>query len=116
MTSSTWRWLALLTWMGLIFWVSGTPGDEIPAFGLVDLLVKKGAHALAYAILAVLARRATGNDRLALVITVLYAISDETHQLFVAGRNGHPLDVLIDAMGGWVGLAVYRWWGKGREF
>lgn len=98
--------------MGLIFWVSGTPGDEIPGFGFVDFVVKKGGHALAYGILAVLARRATGNDWQALAITVLYAISDETHQLFVAGRNGQPLDVLIDAVGGWLGLVVYRWWGK----
>ncbi|MBK9053149.1 MAG: VanZ family protein [Chloroflexi bacterium] len=112
MTSSQWRWLALFTWMGLIFWVSGTPANEIPTFGLVDFVVKKGGHALAYAILAVLARRATGNVWQAVVITVLYAISDETHQLFVAGRNGQPLDVLIDTVGGLVGLWGYRRWEK----
>ena len=31
--------------------------------------------------------------------TVLYAISDEVHQVFVPGRSGRALDVLIDACG-----------------
>ncbi len=90
--------------MILIFVVSGTPGGEIPRFGSIDLVVKKGGHALAYAILAVLAWRATGSRRWALAITVLYALSDEYHQLSVAGRNGQPLDVLIDMVGGGIGL------------
>lgn len=76
----------------------------MPQFGAVDLLVKKGGHALAYAILAVLSYRATESRGRALFITFLYAISDETHQLWVAGRNGQPLDVLIDTLGGAVGL------------
>lgn len=108
MSTKQWRWVMLLAWMGAIFYVSGTPSNEIPDFGIVDLLVKKGSHALAYAILAVLAYRATGSNRTALLIAVLYAISDETHQLFVPGRNGQPLDVLIDAVGAVLGL-----WGYG---
>ena len=90
--------------MALIFAVSGTPGASIPEFGVVDLVVKKGGHALAYAILAVLSYRATGSRGRALLITFLYALSDEAHQLGVAGRNGQLLDVLIDTLGGVVGL------------
>lgn len=108
MSAKRWRWVLLLAWMGVIFYVSGTPSNEIPDFGIVDLLVKKGGHALAYAILAVLAHRATGSNGAALLIAMLYAISDETHQLFVPGRNGQPLDVLIDAVGAVLGL-----WGYG---
>jgi VanZ family protein len=33
------------------------------------------------------------------VISVLYAISDEYHQHFVHGRHGTPIDVLIDSIG-----------------
>ena len=109
-----WRWLPLLLWMGLIFIVSGTPGDEIPRFGVADFLIKKGGHAVAYAVLALLAKRATGRYDVALVITFLYAISDEIHQLFVVGRYGQPLDVLIDLLGGLFGLGVYRWWERAR--
>lgn len=32
-------------------------------------------------------------------IAVLYAIFDETHQLFVSSRSGSPIDVLIDSTG-----------------
>ena len=107
MSAKQWRWVVLLAWMGAIFYVSGTPSNEIPDFGIVDLLVKKGGHVLAYAILAVLAYRATGSHRVALLIAVLYALSDEAHQLFVAGRNGQMLDVLIDTVGAVLGLWSY---------
>jgi VanZ family protein len=37
-------------------------------------------------------------------ITLAYAAGDEFHQSFVDGRHGTPVDVLIDAAG--VGIAV----------
>ena len=37
--------------MGLIFIASSTPASQIPFFGAIDLLVKKGGHALGYALL-----------------------------------------------------------------
>lgn len=94
--------------MGVIFYVSGTPATDLPTFGVADFIVKKGGHALAYAVLTVLAYRASGSSAAALVIALLYASSDEIHQLFVPGRHGQPLDVLIDAVGAVVGLWGYR--------
>ena len=44
----------------------------------------------------------------AFALGVLYAISDEVHQTFVAGRHGAPLDVAIDAVGVAVGIAVWQ--------
>jgi len=44
---------------------------------------------------------------LALGICVLFAISDEVHQLFVPGRGGQVSDVLIDSAGASVGLGIY---------
>jgi VanZ family protein len=37
---------------------------------------------------------------------VLYAVSDEIHQLFVPGRAGQIRDVLIDACGVFVGIII----------
>jgi len=34
----------------------------------------------------------------------LYAISDEIHQLFIVGRNGNVVDVLIDTCGSMFGI------------
>ena len=37
---------------------------------------------------------------------ILYAITDEIHQLFIPGRNGNVVDVLIDSCGGLIGIGV----------
>lgn len=99
-----WRWLAVVVWMALIFYVSNQPKDEIPSFGWLDLLIKKVAHFTAYAILAWLCYAASGHFSWALLITVVYAMTDEYHQTFILNRHGTPLDVVIDALGGWLAL------------
>lgn len=90
--------------------------------------VRKTAHATEYACLAVSLvmscwqvhalhhelRGGGGASRDALVrvgvvafaIAVLYAASDELHQLFVDGRAGQLQDVLVDASGAAVGCLV----------
>ena len=69
-------------------------GTGLGGWGLV---LRKLAHAAEYAVLGALLARATGRPRLAFALAVLYAISDELHQLAV-GRRGAPLDVAIDAV------------------
>jgi VanZ family protein len=78
-------------------------------------LVKKGAHMAAYAVLTalwwrLLALRCSTRRALALaaLLSVLYAVSDEVHQLYVPGRNGSPWDVGIDACGVLVAV-VFLW-------
>jgi len=119
-TRQLWRWLPLLIWMGLIFWLSSQTRSEVPSFGVWDLLVKKGAHFLGYGLLALLAYFAMAGERsgsvekrpflIALLITILYAMSDEWHQRFVPTRNGTAVDVLIDSLGGIAALAVLWGW------
>jgi VanZ family protein len=94
--------------MGLIFYMSHQPAAEIPQFGPIDLLVKKGAHFGAYFILALLARRAVGRWDWALLLTAVYAISDEYHQTFISGRDGNIIDVIIDCLGGLAAWGVSR--------
>ncbi len=90
------------------------------------LVVRKGAHLSAYFILAVLTMYAIGSSfslgkflshriraGLAFVICVLYAASDEIHQLFVPGRSGQISDVGIDAFGALLGISVYMIVQKG---
>lgn len=47
-----------------------------------------------------------------LSIGVLYAISDEIHQLFVPGRSGQVTDVFIDAIGVLFGIGIVLLVGK----
>ena len=43
----------------------------------------------------------------AVLLAVLYAISDEAHQWFIADRSVELLDLLIDGIGATMGSAVY---------
>ncbi len=42
-------------------------------------------------------------------LTVLYALTDEAHQRFTAGRTPAILDVGIDAIGGFIGIVSALW-------
>jgi VanZ family protein len=98
------RWLPALLMMVVIFGFSSIPGKEMPSFGWWDLIVKKGAHVLGYALLALLLWYAQGFDQnrwwLAFMLAVLYAISDEFHQSFIPGRHPSWVDALVIDGGG----------------
>ncbi len=77
-------------------------------------LVRKNAHFIAYLILGVLLVNALGSwgqltlkvFSAAFTIAVLYAASDEFHQLFIDGRSGEVRDVLIDSAGAVAGIVI----------
>lgn len=102
------RFAPPLAVMTLIFALSATP-DLSSGLGAWDMLLRKLAHITIFGLLWLTLARATLWRRpiLATVIAILYAISDELHQSFVAGRHGSPVDVAIDAAG--IGLAVLAW-------
>ncbi len=98
-------WLPVVVWAALIFTLSSVP-DLGTGLGTWDLVLRKLAHTAEYAILGLLLLRATGRASVAFVLATLYAVSDELHQALVAGRHASPLDVVIDAAGVAVGLAL----------
>ncbi|MBU2577595.1 VanZ family protein, partial [Patescibacteria group bacterium] len=58
---------------------------------------------------------------LSLVLTVLYALTDEYHQTLVSGRTGKLFDVFIDSMGALFGFVfsaklIYRLPEKAQRF
>lgn len=83
-------------------------------------IVRKNAHFFAYLILGVLVSNALKSNGLkgsrrfliALAFCILYAISDEIHQLFIPGRAGQVRDVIIDSAGAVVGISGYLVFGK----
>lgn len=126
-------WLFVFVWMGLIFYLSHQSASEssqlsggVVAFVLHILhtiipqsievsafhtFIRKGAHFFAYFILGILIYRALWgrwkNFFMALFIALLYAVSDEVHQLFIPGRSGEFRDVLIDSAGAATGILLY---------
>lgn len=78
-------------------------------------ILRKNAHFFTYLVLGLLtvnAFRRSGlagirSIVLAMLLCVLYAISDELHQLFVPGRGAQLRDVIIDSAGAAVGIGIY---------
>lgn len=87
---------------------------------------RKAAHAAEYWVLALLVWRARRQGRaapagewrwrdavFAFGLAVAYAVTDEIHQGFEPSRQGHPVDVAIDALGAAAGLSA-AWWSVRR--
>jgi len=107
----------------IVRWLLPDLSDE--AVHAVVVGARKGAHLAEYAVLAMLLWRAVrkppapgapawqwSRAGLVLVLVALWATMDELHQTFVPSRQGSALDVLLDTLGGAVGL--FCLWGIGR--
>ncbi len=120
-------WILVIAWMSIIFYMSNQPGDIsssqsgfvlkiLTSIGIdlnstfgeyASLIIRKSAHFLEYFILCMLNINLLkyyfpkNKARvLALVVTFLYASSDEIHQYFIPGREMAFRDVMIDTLGG----------------
>lgn len=86
---------------------------DIVAFSnVVFIPVRKLAHFSEFAILGILfyinIKEYTNNKVLLLsvLLSSLYAVSDEIHQLFVPGRACAFIDMLIDSSGAFIGIVL----------
>jgi VanZ family protein len=98
-------WLPPLLLMGLIFFFSAQPSLD-SGLGWIDTVGRKLVHFGEYALLCFLwwrlLRTGLPGGRAALVallISSLYAATDELHQSFVDGRHGTSVDWAIDTAG-----------------
>lgn len=84
----------------------------------LEYIVRKCAHMTEYAVLGILIsiqfrlyrffEKEWKTISAAIFFVMMYAATDEIHQLFIGGRSGRFTDVLIDTCGGMIGaLAVY---------
>jgi VanZ family protein len=129
-------WLPPLAWTLVIHWMSSPAwgADETGSIltpllmaalpratpseiSMLHMLIRKGAHVGEYAVLAGLWFRAlvcgaglgpASAVRIALGLTVGWAIVDEAYQLTVDNRTGSFVDVGVDAVGAVVSLVIAR--------
>jgi VanZ family protein len=104
-------WLPVVLWAGVIFAFSAVPSLGT-GLGTWDLVLRKLAHLSEYVLLGLLLARAVRRPVLAVALAAAYAVTDEVHQTFVAGRHGSPLDVAIDTLGALVGVVVWSRWSR----
>lgn len=104
-------------WAGVIFTLSSIPDLQSGLRPAWDLVLRKIAHATEFGILAALLARLGLHEHhaksrpfvfwVAVLATVFFAVSDEFHQTLIEGRSGTALDVVIDSLGGLLGLLLY---------
>lgn len=87
----------------------------------LNVIIRKLAHGFQFCILAIILNTfiAYLNVRreniifYTLLLVIVFAIGDEVHQLFVDGRTPSAIDVIIDFIGGVVGVILINVLNKG---
>lgn len=103
-------WLSILI-MCLLFYLSSRPGSYLAPTYLGNALANKAAHLLWYGMLCLSFYKATKSIPVAILLTTLYGVSDEIHQVFVFNRTGKIADVAIDwAAASFVGLILWKFY------
>jgi len=102
-------WMPSIVWMVLIFFLSSRHSIQVSPEYVWNFLFFKSLHVIEYFILFTLNVRAVhltwpGSLQIriftrAFIFTILFAATDEYHQLFVPSRTGQPRDVIIDTLG-----------------
>ncbi len=110
-------WTPVLVQMSLIFYFSSQPSGSptLEKFPFSSVIGHFGGYFLLgfllYRALAGGLNRWDGQAaRLAVLLAILYGVTDELHQAFVPGRNPSPLDVVIDGAGALSAILVCRAW------
>ena len=116
--------ILIILWMYLVFGFSGQDGEQSSGISykismiltgnnediaiIIEPYVRKVAHFAEYAVGAILIYlllytfpKISSKIRniSSIIITIIYAISDEIHQLYIPGREGKIVDVYIDTLG-----------------
>lgn len=81
----------------------------------LNYIIRKSAHFFSYMVLGVLLSlffeingvKGIRMISYTLLISVIYAFYDEIHQLFVPGRAGQLIDVVIDGLGACSGAIIF---------
>jgi len=117
------RWVPVVVWTLAIFGLSARPYTayfrdlESPGYRLLDRYLQYPLHLAEYAVLAGLWVRALrpgpltgrGVACLTLAATLVTALVDESIQSLVPTRSFALRDLLMDATGSLLGVAVARW-------
>jgi len=114
-------WLPAIAYACLIFYVSSTPSQKLPNIGVdMSLLHVPEFLVLSYLIFRAFSMeiRASPMEKiiywqifvLAIIVSTLYGVTDEIHQLFVSGRQFSFFDMAFNFIGS--SLILFKVWKK----
>lgn len=122
--------LLVILWMILIFIMSSFNSIEsgnqsnfivniisnilnIKNVDTLSFIIRKSAHFTEYFVLGLLVYNLINNchykSYIGILICIIYALSDEIHQIFVPGRAFKIMDILIDSTGSITGLYLLKY-------
>lgn len=102
--------------MAVIFFFSTRQTAGIIPETVPHFIFFKTLHLLEYAFLAILFFYAFLRKKQTIIISYLYALSDEIHQTFIPGRSGRLRDTFIDLIGIFLGLIFLKFLCKKIKF
>jgi len=105
------RWLPAVIIMLFLFTSSSLPGASVSAVKSVDAFVHKVTHIIIYMLLCLTFYRATKNPFMSVLLTIIYGVFDEYHQLFTFTRSGNVIDIMVDSMSAFfIGLILWKFY------
>ena len=113
-------WSLVFLYMLIIFILSSFPYIEQPirVYYVYNFIITFIEHVIEYSILGLLlffgflSRNIDNNGKtlnialLAILVSTIYGITDEIHQIFVPGRNCDIIDVIADLIGSCIGVFI----------
>lgn len=97
--------------MAAIYALSSLNGPYIDAVGLGDEKYHINGHFFLFILLCISYYYATRQIALSVVLTAIYGIFDEIHQIFTPFRSASSFDIWVDIFGGITGgLLSWRFW------
>lgn len=93
------------------------------ASGFIEFFIRKAGHLSEYALLALLLFRALYHRKnnfrcsffISLLISIIYASSDEWHQSFTIHRTAKVEDVMLDSVGALLGILIISFYYRFRK-
>lgn len=100
------KWLPAIIICAIIFALSSLKGELIENSGLGKNPYQINAHFFLYFALGFSLYRATQSVSKSILISFLYSVTDEFHQIFVPGRSWQFFDILVDNAGAGLAIAI----------
>ncbi|EKD95966.1 MAG: acetobutylicum phosphotransbutyrylase [uncultured bacterium] len=92
------RWIPAVLVGLFIFWLSSQTGLQLKQVGLDKDEIHILGHFWMFFVLSICLYRASKNPFVAVLLSFIYAVSDEYHQTFIFGRSASLKDLVNDTL------------------
>jgi len=103
------NWIPAIIAMVVIFVLSSVTGGDLNAAGLGKPFLHTDGHFVMFLVLCLCYYKAAKSIFNSILLTVMYGILDETHQIFTPFRQSHFVDIFVDSIGALIaGVLIWK--------